>query len=134
MPRHLPPLVLAALCMLTMQAASTCRAGILLPEQVTFNEQDIANDLAGLAPRESGSASSSLKPQASSLQSSSTPIRRIQPDWWNQERQDENVPFELTKSKLPTGTTSSSTSSSSSVAGAAGSSVVCLLSTSLILR
>ncbi len=136
MPRHLPPLVLAAFCMLAMQAASTCQAGILLPEQVTFDEQDLA---ASLATRdnssvEKGSATPSPQSPASSLQSSSTPIRRIKPDWWNQEHQDENVPFELTKSKLPTGNTSSSTSSSSSVAGAAGSSVVCLLSASLILR
>jgi len=131
MPRHLPSLLLAGICMLAMQAASTCQAGILMPEQVTFDEQDLA---ASLATRESASSTDTRHPTPDTCSSSSTPLRRIQPDWWNQENQDENVPFELTKSKLPTGTTSSSTSSSSSVAGAAGSSVVCLLSTPLNLR
>lgn len=128
MPRHLLSLLFAAGCMFAMLcAASKCQAGILMPEQVTFDEQDLDNDLAaGLSQRSSSSAAATS--------SSSTSVRRIQRDWWNQEHRDENIPFELTKSKLPTGTTSSSTSSSSSVAGATSSTVVCLLSAPLNLR
>jgi hypothetical protein len=133
MSRHLLSLVIAAGCMLAMQAATnTCSAGILMPDQVTFDEKDLA---AALASRDSGvtepaTATSSM----SSAASNSAPIRRIERDWWSHELENENLPFELAKSKLPTGNTSSSTSSSSSVAGAPGSTVVCLLSTSLIQR
>lgn len=122
MSRHLLPLVFATGCMLAMlSAASTCQAGILMPEQVTFDEQDLA---ASLATRDSA--------QSSSAASAATPVRRIERDWWSDEERDENQPFELAKSNLPTGSTSSSTSPSP-VGGATGSNVVCLLSTSLIL-
>jgi len=126
MRQYLHKVLLITGCMLAMHTVtSTCQAGILMPEQVTFDENDLA---ASLATRDSASSTAST-----STSSASAPVRRIQRDWWSEEDRGGNVPFELSKSKLPTGTTSSSTSSSP-VAGATSSTVVCLLSAPLNLQ
>jgi len=132
---RLPALLLTAGCIAfaMLAAASTCDAGILLPEQVTFNEQDLA---ASLATHGAASASSpDTRHPTPDTSSSATPIRRIQRDWWNENERDENRPFELANyHNSPTGSSSSSTSTSS-VGGAPGSGgVVCLLSGTLNLR
>jgi hypothetical protein len=133
MRRELIPQLLAVGCiaLAMLAAASTCEAGILLPEQVTFNENDLERALenggrnlaAGLAPRDT------------SCSSSSTPIRRINRDWWNENERDENRPFELANyHNSPTGSSSSSTSTSSGGGAPGSGAVVCLLSGTLNLR
>jgi hypothetical protein len=116
-----PALALAAICVLASVCASTASAGILLPQQVTFDEKDLAQDLAaGLAPRSSSAGTSA-------------PARRHSPVWPEENSNEPNSPLELASS-LPTGT-SSSTTSSPSPGGAVGSGVVlCVLNNTLTLQ
>lgn len=115
-----PALALAAICVLGSVCASKTFAGILLPQQVTFDEEDLAQDLAaGLAPR-------------SSSASTSTSTRRHIPATPVEDSNEPDNPLELANS-LPTGT--SSTTSSPSPGGAVGSGVVlCVLNSTLVLH
>src|SRR3989304_5550832 len=98
MRRLLPLLMLATGSIFAMLSvcASVCHAGILVPQQVTFDEGDLA---ASLATRSSTST-------ATSTTSSSSPSRRTSHEWPADERDQPTNPLELVKSPLPTGTSS----------------------------
>lgn len=122
MPRLVSSLLtLSALCVLFSACASTCRAGILLPEQVTFGVSDLEKALdSGMTGATSNSSDSSSSP-------------RHRHDWPSNDPNQPTNPLELVRSSLPTGSSSSGTSTSST--GAIGSGVVlCALNSTLNLR
>ena len=116
---YLPHLMIAALCVVISACASQSVAGILVPQQVSFDASDLERALA-------------QGPSNSSAGSSSVPSRRPSHEWPADENQRPTSPLELANS-LPTSGGSSSTSTSPS--GAVGSGVVvCVLNGTLALR
>lgn len=113
-------LALAALCFLGTVCASTTFAGILLPDQISFEADDIEQYLAD--NNSQGSTSSS-----------SSPARHRSPAWPDENSNEPSSPLELANS-LPTGT-SSGTTSSPSPSGAVGSgAVLCVLNSTINLQ
>lgn len=114
----MPLLALAAICVLASFCASTASAGILIPQQITFDADDLEQ---------------ALNAASSSTGASSAPVRRHVPAWPREDSNEPNSPLELARS-LPTGS-SSSTTTSPSPGGAIGSGiVVCLINNTLTLR
>jgi hypothetical protein len=119
-----PVLALAAVCVLLSLHATPCRAGILLPQQVSFGECDLEKAVNSAAATHGGLASGA---------STSSSNRHRSPDWPASDGDQPSSPLELAKS-LPTGSSTSSTSTSST-GGAIGSGVVfCVLNGTLTLH
>jgi hypothetical protein len=119
----LPLLTLAALCLLVSACATDCYAGILVPQQVSFDANDLEQAL-------DAGASTAATTSAGATSSS----RRASHDWPADNSDQPTNPLELANS-LPTGTSSSTTTSSSSAGGAIGSGLVsCVLNGTLTLR
>jgi hypothetical protein len=116
----MPVLTFAALCVLGSACASTAFAGILLPQQISFDADDIEQILASESSQASTGASSSSS-------------RRHLPEWPAKDQGQPSSPLELANS-LPT-STSSSTTSSPAPGGAVGSGVVlCLLNNTITVQ
>lgn len=114
-----PALAFAAFCV-AAACASDCLAGILLPQQISVDANDLERFLAD------GSSQSST--------GTSSPARRHSANWPGDQRDEPSSPLELAQS-LPTGGSSSSTTSSPAPGGAVGSGVVvCLLNSTLALN
>jgi hypothetical protein len=123
MRRVLPLLIIATLSMMLSTCASESQAGILLPQQVSFDSSDLERALdAGPSTATSGATSSS------------STSRRTSHEWPPSDSDQPTNPLELVKSSLPTSNSSSSTSTSSA-GGAVGSGVVlCAFNNTLTLR
>lgn len=116
----LPLLMLAALSVMLSASATNCQAGILMPQQVSFDANDLERALdAGPSTASAGATSSSS--------------RRTSHEWPPSDSDQPSNPLEFVKS-LPTSNSSSSTSTSSA-GGAVGSGVVlCAFNNTLTLR
>ena len=109
----LPVAILAAVVVM-LSSATVARAGILMPQQVGFDANDLDRDLGAGA----GSSSS----------------RQNSPQSPPSDNDRQSNPLDLLKSSLPTSSSSSSTSTSSA-GGAVGSGVVlCVFNNTLTLR
>lgn len=98
-----------------LSIVTTCDAGIVLPQQIGFEEKDLENALDDAKTGRASSTSSNSQ------------------EWPTKDRGNNQNPSELLKSPIPLGNSSSS-SSSSSVGGAAGSGVVlCLFSNTITI-
>ena len=99
-----PALVAAAFVVFTA-GASTCSAGILLPEQVSFDANDLDESLSGR--HEDGGMSSPRDPQK----------------WPLEDSDQQPTPKGYLTASLPTGNSSSGSSSSTSSSSVPGTSV-----------